>query len=104
MILTAISDVKSRIDGAVSTIVRKTVLVSTAIVVILFAAFFGLLAGYHALVSVARFTPIEAAGIIGSALVALGLLVLATMPFLTQSTRRTASSAIVAPAETCNRG
>jgi hypothetical protein len=51
-------------------------LIASAVVVLLFAAMFGLMAAYHALIDVSRFTPIEAAALVGGSLVGVGILVL----------------------------
>lgn len=57
--------------------------------ILLAAAAFGLLATYHALVTVYQFSAVEAPGIIAAGLALLGLLVLASVPLLGAKARRT---------------
>ena len=86
-LLTLVSGIKSRIKSAVATLLRKAILIATAIVVLLFAVAFGLVAAYQALIDVGGFTPIEAAGIVGGFLVGLGFLVLAVLPLVAKTNR-----------------
>jgi hypothetical protein len=69
-----------RMKESVERSLRQAVVVAVAVVVLLFAATFGLLAAYHVLVSNHGFSPAAAAGIIAAALVLLGVLILATLP------------------------
>jgi hypothetical protein len=69
-----------RIKESIERSLRQAIVTAVAIVVLLFAAAFGLVALYHFLVSNHGFTAAEAAGIIAAALTLLGLLILATLP------------------------
>jgi len=66
---------------------RQAVVIAVAIVVLLFAAAFGLVALYNVLVSNHGFAPAEAAGTLAAALVLLGVLILATLPLLARRRR-----------------
>jgi hypothetical protein len=89
-----------RLKESVERSLRQAVVIAVAIVVLLFAAAFGLVALYHFLVSNHGFAPAEAAGIVAAALLFLGLLVLATLPLFARRRRmRQAPSLAVAAGE-----
>jgi len=69
-----------RIKGAIERSLRQAVVIAVAVVVLIAAASFGLLAAYHALVSLFGFTPLQVSGIVAAVLTLLGLLILATLP------------------------
>lgn len=69
----------TKLKETISSAVRQAIVAAIAIVLLLFAAAFGLVAGYLAMQD-HGFTPIQAAGIIASALLLLGLLTLALLP------------------------
>jgi len=69
-----------RLKESVERSLRQAVVIAVAIVVLLFAAAFGLVALYNVLVSNHGFAPAEAAGTLAAALVLLGVLILATLP------------------------
>jgi hypothetical protein len=73
-----------RIKGAIERSLRQAVVIAVAVVVLIAAASFGLLAAYHALVSLFGFTPLQASGIVAAVLTLLGLLILATLPLFTR--------------------
>lgn len=98
MVLTLISQARQRIEQSVSALVHKAIVISVAIVCLLFAAAFGLVAAYYALVESMDFRPIEAAGIIAGCLLGLAVAVLAILPLAVRSKPR-AASAVAAPAE-----
>jgi len=98
MILTLVSRAKQSVEQAVNSLIQKAAIVAAAVVLILFAAAFGLVAAYYALIGPVGFAPLEAAGILGGCLLALGLLLLAVLP-LASRTRRKDAAAIAAPAE-----
>lgn len=98
MIFTLISQVKQRVERTVNSYVRKAALIAAATVFLLFAAAFGLVAAYYALIGPAGFRPVEAAGIVGGGLLALGLLVLAALPLASRD-RQEKAGTIAAPAE-----
>jgi hypothetical protein len=70
--------------------------VAVAIVILLAAAGFGLLAVYQALVSLYQYNSVEAAGIIAAALAMLGVLVLACVSLLGRKARRAPPTALTA--------
>ncbi|WP_108682556.1 hypothetical protein [Methyloceanibacter sp. wino2] len=98
MILTLISQVKQRIDNSISAVVHKVIVIAVAIVCLLFAAAFGLVAAYYALVDSIGLRPIEAAGIVAGCLLGLALVVLAILPLAARTKSREAA-AIAAPGE-----
>ncbi|MGA7546428.1 MAG: hypothetical protein WBW08_11505 [Methyloceanibacter sp.] len=67
---------------------RLAAVVAVAIIILLAAAGFGLLAAYQALISLYQFNSVEAAGIIAAALAMLGVLVLASVELLGRKPRR----------------
>jgi len=81
LVLSLISSLQigARIRDAVERSVRQAIVVAIAIVVLLFAIGFGLVAAYQALI-VYHFTPLAAAGIVAGVLAALGILILAIAP------------------------
>lgn len=97
MILTLISQAKLRVERTVNSVVRRVILTAAAATVLLFAAGFGLVAAYYALIDPLGFRPIEAAGIVGGSLLALGLVLLAALPLAART--RQADTAIGAPTE-----
>jgi hypothetical protein len=78
---------------------RQAIVVAVAVVILIVAAGFGLLAAYHALVLIYQFTPVEAAGIIAAALALIGLLVLASVPLFGRRPRRAPPTALTAASE-----
>jgi hypothetical protein len=88
-----------RIKESIERSLRQTVVVAVAVVVLLFAATFGLLAAYHVLVSNHGFTPAAAAGIIAAALALLGALILATLPLFGRRPKTRAQSMATAAGE-----
>ena len=76
-----------RLKESVERSLRQAVVIAVAIVVLLFAAAFGLVALYNVLVSNHGFAPAEAAGTLAAALVLLGVLILATLPLLARRRR-----------------
>ena len=81
-----------RIKESIERSLRQAVVIAVAIVVLLAAAAFALLAAYHALVAVYGFTPLGAAGIVAAALAVLGGLILAALPLVTRKPKRQAPS------------
>jgi len=88
-----------RIKQSVQIYLRQAVVVAVAVVLLALALFFGLLALYHALASVYGFTPLEAAGMVGGGLAALGLFTLATLPLFARRPKSDVSRAIAKPGE-----
>lgn len=87
----------TRIKDAVERSLRQAIFIAIAVVLLLFALGFGLVAAYQALV-VYGCSPIAAAGIVGGALALLGILILAIVPSLGKP-KRQAPSLVDAPAE-----
>ena len=69
-----------RIRQSIERSLRQAVVIAIALLFLIAAAGFGLLAGYHALVMIYHFNAVEAAGIIAGALLLVGVLILATLP------------------------
>jgi hypothetical protein len=68
-----------RFKESVERSLRQAVVMAIAVVVLIGAAAFGLLAAYQALMAVYGFTPAAAHGIIAAALALVGVLILATL-------------------------
>ena len=68
-----------RIKESIERSLRQAIVIAVAIIILLFAAAFGLVAAYHGLVARYAFSPAGGAGIIAAALALLGLLILATL-------------------------
>jgi hypothetical protein len=68
-----------RIKESIERSIRQAIVIAVAIVILLFAAAFGLVAAYQGLVASYGFSSAGAAGIIAAALALLGLLILATL-------------------------
>jgi len=98
--LTALSSLQlgARIKAAIENSVKKAVIYAIAGVVLLFAAAFGLVAGYQAL-SAYGFSSVESAGIVAGGLVALALIVLAFIPIVARTPKPQQKSLMEAPAE-----
>lgn len=77
----------TRIKDVVERSLRQAIFIAIAIVFLLFALGFGLVAAYQALV-VYGCSPIAAAGIVAGALALLGILILAIVPSLGKPKRR----------------
>jgi hypothetical protein len=69
-----------RIKESIERSLRQAIVIAVAVIVLIAAAGFGLLAAYQALVLSHGFTPPEAAGILAAILAVLGILILATLP------------------------
>jgi hypothetical protein len=88
-----------RIKESIERSLRQAIVIAVAVVVLIAAAAFGLLAAYHALVLSYGFTPPEAAGIIAAALALLGLLILATLPLFARKRKAPAPSMMASAGE-----
>jgi uncharacterized membrane protein (DUF485 family) len=99
LILSLISSLQigARIRAAVERSARQAIVVAIAIVVLLFAVGFGLVAAYQALI-VYGFTPLAAAGIMAGVLAVLGVIILAFVPVVGKA-KRTEPTFVNAPAE-----
>jgi hypothetical protein len=63
------------------------------------AAVFGLLAAYHALVSIYQFSALEAAAIMATCLLLVGLMVLVIVPLIGKQAKRASPAPLVATGE-----
>jgi hypothetical protein len=88
-----------RMKEAIERSLRQAVVIAVAVIVLIAAAAFGLLAAYHALVMSYGFTPTEAAGILAAALALLGVLVLATLPLFARKRKASAPSMMASAGE-----
>jgi hypothetical protein len=87
-----------RIKESIERSIRQAIIIAVAVVVLLFAAAFGLDAAYSVLITNHGFTSAEAAGIIAAALLLLGLLVLATLPLFARRRPQTQAPSVAAAA------
>jgi uncharacterized membrane protein (DUF485 family) len=88
-----------RFKESVERSLRQAVVIAIAVVVLIVAAAFGLLAAYQALMGVYGFTPSAAAGIIAAALALVGVLILATLLLLARRPKQQAPSMLAATGE-----
>jgi hypothetical protein len=81
--LTLLSSLQAgaRIKQSFERTLRRAITVAIAVVILIAAACFGLIAAYHALISNYGFSPAEAAGIMASILLLLGAALLAWSAF-----------------------
>lgn len=82
--------VGARIKESVERSLRQAAIVAVAVVFLLAAAIFGLIAAYQALVSIYQFEPVEAAGIMTGVLLVIGLIVLAFVPTMGREPKKPA--------------
>ena len=87
-----------RIKESIERSFRQAVVVAIAVVVLIAAAAFGLLAAYHSLI-VHGFTPAAAAGIVAASLALLGVLILATLPLFARKRKPQAPNMLAAGGE-----
>ncbi len=87
-----------RIKESVERSLRQAIVVAVAVVVLIIAAAFGLLAAYQALIA-HGFTPAEAAGIVAASLALLGVLILATLPLFARKRKPQEPSMLAAGSE-----
>jgi hypothetical protein len=88
-----------RFKESVERSLRQAVVMAIAVVVLIGAAAFGLLAAYQALMAVYGFTPAAAAGIIAAALALVGVLILATLLLARRPKRQQPPSMLAATGE-----
>ncbi len=82
----------ARIKDSIERSLRQAIIIAAAVVVLIGAAAFGLLALYHALVTVWGFTAWQAAGIVAAGLALIGVLILATLPLVTRPPKKKAAA------------
>ena len=88
-----------RFKESVERSLRQAIVMAIAVVVLIGAAAFGLLAAYQALMAVYGFTPAAAAGIIAAALALVGVLILATLLLARRPKRQQPPSVLAATGE-----
>lgn len=88
-----------RIKESVERSLRQAVVIAVAVVVLIAAAAFGLVAAYQALVLSYGFTPPAAAGIVAAALALLGFLILASLPLFARKRKPQAPSMMAVGSE-----
>ena len=88
-----------RIKESVERSLRQAIVIAVAVVVLIAAAVFGLVAAYQALILSYGFTPVEAAGILAAALALLGFLILATLPLFGRKRKAQAPSMMASAGE-----
>jgi hypothetical protein len=89
--------VGARIRESFERSLRQAVVIAIAVMFLIAAAIFGLLAAYHALVSICQFDAVQAAAIMAAGLLLVGLLVLATAPLIGR--KRARSSPFISTGE-----
>ncbi len=72
----------AQIKTTIERILRQTVVVAIAALIILAAIVFGLIAAYHGLISIYEFSAAEAAAIMAACLLVLGVIALAIASFM----------------------
>jgi small-conductance mechanosensitive channel len=87
--------VGARIRGSFERSLRQAVVTAFAVVLLVAAAVFGLVAAYHALVSIYQFDATEAAAIMAAALLLVGLLVLAIVPLVGRQLKHIAPAPLI---------
>jgi lysylphosphatidylglycerol synthetase-like protein (DUF2156 family) len=95
MALLSTVQIGAQIKTTIERILRQTVVVVIAALIILAAIVFGLIAAYHGLISIYEFSAAEAAGIMAACLLVLGVIALAIASFIAREPakpRRRASS------------
>jgi hypothetical protein len=75
---------------------RQAIVIAVAAVLLVAAAVFGLLAAYHALVSLYQFSALEAAAIMAACLLLIGLIVVAILPLVGRQPKRASPTPLVA--------
>jgi hypothetical protein len=88
-----------RIKESIERSLRQAIVIAVAVVVLIAAAAFGLVAAYQALILSYGFTPVEAAGIVAAALALLGFLILATLPLFARKRKAPAPSMMASAGE-----
>ena len=78
----------ARIKDSLERSLRQAAVVAVAVVLLIAAAVFGLIAAYQALVSIYQFDAVEAAAIMAGVLLVIGLIVLAIVPSMGRAAER----------------
>jgi hypothetical protein len=85
----------ARIRDSLERSLRQAVVIAIAALLLVAATVFGLVAAYHALVSVYHFDPAEAAAIMAASLLLVGLIALAIVPLVGRQPKRAAPAPFV---------
>jgi hypothetical protein len=88
-----------RIKRSLERYLRQAVVIAVAAGLLIAAAVFGLLAAFHALVSIYQFSALEAAAIMAACLLLVGLMVLTIAPLIGRQAKRASSAPLVATGE-----
>ena len=80
----------ARIKESLERSLRQAAVVAVAVVFLIAASIFGLIAAYQALVSIYQFEPVEAAAIMAGVLLLIGLIVLAIVPTMGREPKKPA--------------
>ena len=80
MALLSTLQIGARIKESFERSLRQAAVIAVAVVLLIAASVFGLIAAYQALVSIFQFDAVEAAAIMAGALLLIGLIVLAIVP------------------------
>jgi ABC-type uncharacterized transport system YnjBCD permease subunit len=88
-----------RLKESIERSIRQAAIIAVAVVILLGAIAFGLVAGYQVLMSHYGFSPAHAAGIMAAFLFLLAMLVLATLPLFAPRPRRRVPSMSMAAGE-----
>jgi predicted Co/Zn/Cd cation transporter (cation efflux family) len=91
--------VGARIRKSFERSLRQAVVIAVAVALLIAAAIFGLVAAYHALVSVYQFDAVQAATIMAAGLMLVGLIVLAIVPLIGRQPKRAHPSPFVSADE-----
>lgn len=83
----------ARIKESFERSLRQAAIIAVAVVLLIAAAVFGLIAAYQALVSIYQFDALEAAAIMAGVLLLIGLIVLAIVPAIGREPKRRPSPA-----------
>jgi hypothetical protein len=86
----------ARIKDSLERSLRQAAVVAVAVVLLIAASVFGLIAAYQALVSIFQFDAVEAAAIMAGVLLLIGLIVLAIVPSMGRPPKETPAPARLA--------
>lgn len=89
----------ARVRESLERCLRQAVVIAVAVVLLIAAAAFGLLAAYQALVSHYLFSPTQAAAIMAGSLLLVGLIVLAIVPLIGKQPKRAKPGPLAATGE-----
>src|SRR6478752_5693702 len=91
--------VGARIRESFERSLRQAIVIALAVLLLLAAAVFGLVATYHALVSIYHFDPAEAAAIIAAGLLLVGLIMLAMVPLVGRHAKQVRPAPFISTAD-----